>query len=161
KLAGLRTAILTTDEDGGLNRAYAAWVDETHVGDSLERIPSADLVLLHAGHTDAAAHEYGVRSREYRAEVARVDALIGRIVRTPDPAHEAIVVTSDHGNRREGGHGGTESEVVRIPIVIWGAGAARGWTFAAGRARDVGPTIASLLGVGPLAHATGRSLVGS
>jgi hypothetical protein len=47
--------------------------------------------------------------------------------------------------------------VIRIPIVLWGAGVAH--RTQSGRGRDVGPTITSLLGVGPLAHATGRSLV--
>jgi hypothetical protein len=106
---------------------------------------------------DWAAHASGAQSDEYHADVARADAAIGRIVRTLDPASDALVVTSDHGNLDEGGHGGTEREVRMIPIVIWGAGAVR--RTQAGRGRDVGPTIASLLGVGPLSHATGRSLV--
>jgi len=50
---------------------------------------------------------------------------------------------------------------VKVPIVAWGAGIRPGQGRRVGRARDVGPTIASLLGVGPLRHATGRSLVGS
>src|SRR5262249_41584230 len=58
-----------------------------------------------------------------------------------------------------GGHGGTEPEVVNIPVVVWGAGVAAGQRAVA-QARDVGPTIVSLLGVGPLCHATGRPLVG-
>src|SRR5262249_16752451 len=63
----------------------------------------------------------------------------------------------DHGHLDQGGHGGMEPSVMRIPIVLWGAGAIRG--AQGGRGRDVGPTIASLLGIGPLADATGRPLV--
>src|SRR6059058_4916643 len=88
------------------------------------------------------------RHPEYRVAVARADAAIGRIARTIDPRREALVVTSDHGHLDEGGHGGTEPAVVAIPVVVWGAGAVR--RTHAGRGRDVGPTIASLLGIGPL-----------
>ena len=43
---------------------------------------------------------------------------------------------------------------------MWGAGVAPGRKREVGRGRDVAPTIARLLGVGPLCHATGRPLVG-
>jgi hypothetical protein len=158
KLAGLRTALLTTDSDSEVTRTYATWVDETHIDDPALRLPPAHLVFVHIGYVDWAAHDFGAASPQYRAAVARADDDIGRIARTLDPAHDALVVTSDHGNLDQGGHGGTEPVVVRIPMVIWGAGAVPR-TRTAGRARDVGPTIASLLGIGPLSHATGRPLV--
>jgi hypothetical protein len=160
KLAGLRTAVVTTDHDSGLRDLYASWIDENWIGDSLERIPSADLVLVHDGRPDEAAHRHGARSPEYRAAVARADDVIGRVVGTLDPLRDTIVVSSDHGHLDEGGHGGTEPEVLAIPIVLWGAGIEPGRLREFGRARDVGPTIAVLLGVGPLRHATGRPLVG-
>jgi type I phosphodiesterase/nucleotide pyrophosphatase len=159
KLAGLRTAVVTTDHDDGLRRVYPRWIDESRVGDALERVPDADLLLVHIGHPDEAAHDHGTRSPAYRAAVAAADDFLARIVSTADPARDAIVVSSDHGNIAEGGHGGTEPEVVKIPLVVWGAGVSPGQR-AVGRARDVGPTIASLLGVGPLCHATGRPLIG-
>jgi hypothetical protein len=160
RLAGYRTTIVTTDDDDSLSEVYKSWVDETHVSDSLARVPSGDVVLVHIGQPDWTAHDYGTRSPEYRGAVADVDAFVGRVVAALDPAHDVIVFTSDHGNLLEGGHGGTEAEVVKIPIVLWGAGVPRGHKREVGRARDVAPTIASLLGVGPLCHATGRSLVG-
>lgn len=157
KMAGLRTAVLTTDPDQGLSDTYASWTDEAHIEDPELHLPSAELVFAHIGYVDWAAHAAGTKSAEYRAAVARADDTIGRIARTLDPTREALVVTSDHGNLDDGGHGGTEREVTRIPIVVWGAGAVR--RTQAGRGRDVAPTIASLLGIGPLTHATGRSLV--
>ncbi len=158
KLAGLRTAIMTTDPDYTLAATYASWADETRISDQeLEPPPGAHLVLAHAAYVDWAAHDYGVHAPKFRAALTRADDMIGRIAASVDPSHEAIVVTSDHGNLDEGGHGGTEREVMRIPIVVWGAGAVH--RTQAGRSRDVAPTIASLLGIGPLSHATGRSLV--
>jgi phosphopentomutase/2,3-bisphosphoglycerate-independent phosphoglycerate mutase family metalloenzyme/type I phosphodiesterase/nucleotide pyrophosphatase len=157
KLAGLATAVLTTDLDYGLGDTYASWTDERHINDPELDLPAADLVFAHIGYVDTAGHAAGADSAEYRAAVARADAAIGRIAATLDPAREALVVTSDHGNLAEGGHGGTEPAAMRIPIVVWGAGAVRGTRT--GRGRDVGPTIVALLGIGPLAHATGRPLV--
>ena len=161
KLAGFRTAVVTTDGDDGLREVYPRWIDESHIADTLERVPSADLAVVHIGHPDEAAHEHGTRSPQYRAALAAVDHFVGRVVATLDPRHDTIVVSSDHGNISAGGHGGTEPEVVKVPIVAWGAGIRPGQGRRVGWARDVGPTIASLLGVGPLCHATGRSLVGS
>lgn len=156
KLAGLRTAVVTTDHDRSLSRTYASWTDQVYVGDDDLHLPAADLVLAHIGYVDRAAHQHGAASGAYRAAVARADDVIGRIARTLDPAHETLVVTSDHGHLDDGGHGGTERAVVRIPFVLWGAGVVPGPR--SGRGRDVGPTIASVLGVGPLSHATGHPL---
>ena len=151
--------MLTTDPDPGLSWTYASWVDDTVIEDPDVHLPPAQLVFVHIGYVDRAGHRSGAASPEYRVAVARADAAIGRIARTIDPRREALVVTSDHGHLDEGGHGGTEPAVVAIPVVVWGAGAVR--RTHAGRGRDVGPTIASLLGIGPLSHATGRPLVRS
>src|SRR5262249_26628520 len=119
RLAGLRTAVLTTDPDHGLTDPYAEWTDETHVADPNPELPAGvQLVFAHIGYVDWSAHDHGGRSTEYRAAVARADDTIGRIARSLDPARETLVVTSDHGNLDEGGHGGTERVVERIPIVV-------------------------------------------
>jgi hypothetical protein len=157
KLAGLRTAVVTTDFDRGIAETYGSWVDDAIVHDPGVSLPPADLVFAHVGFVDRAGHEFGAASPGYRAAVVRADAVIACIARSLDPTRDALVVSSDHGHLDAGGHGGTERDVVRIPIVVWGAGVVRGSRI--GRGRDVGPTIASLLGIGPLAHATGRPLV--
>jgi hypothetical protein len=157
KLAGLRTAMRVTDAASGITETYASWTDEAKIEEPGADLPPAHLVFVHIGFVDWAAHAFGAQSTEYHADVARADEAIGRIARSLDPTRDALVVTSDHGNLDQGGHGGTERDVTRIPIVVWGAGAVR--RTHAGRGRDVGPTIASLLGIGPLDHATGRSLV--
>ncbi len=158
RAAGLRTAVLMTGPDPGLGRAYATWVDDIRTEDPELHLPPAQLIFAHIGYVDDVGHAYGTVSPEYRAAVAQADDSIGRIARTLDPARETLIVTADHGNVDPGGHGGTERDAVRIPIVVWGVGAAPG-THRGGRGRDVGPTIATLLGIGPLSHATGRPLV--
>jgi len=161
KLAGLRTALVTTDPTRELIDVYASWIDDARSGFSLEQTPArADLLVIHIGETDWAAHDHGTRSPQYRAAVAAVDAFLGRLVETLDPDRDTLVLSADHGNLNEGGHGGTEPEVMKIPLVVWGAGVAPGSRREVGRGRDVGPTIVSLLGLGPLQHATGRPVVG-
>jgi len=155
KMAGLGTAVLITDP--APSRTYASWIDATVVANPDPQPPPAQLVFMHIGYVDRAGHSFGAASTQYRDAVARADEAIGRVAGRLDPAREALVITSDHGHLDEGGHGGTERSVVRIPIVVWGAGVVHGRR--AGRGRDVGPTIASLLGIGPLSHATGRPLV--
>jgi hypothetical protein len=156
KMAGLRTAILTTDRDPDVGGPYRSWVDDAIIDDPDVHVPPAHLFFVHIGYVDRAAHRFGAASPQYRAAVLRADGAIARVARTLDPSREALVVTSDHGNLDEGGHGGSEPAAVRIPLVLWGAGVGR--RMGTGRARDVGPTIAMLLGIGPLSHATGRPL---
>jgi type I phosphodiesterase/nucleotide pyrophosphatase len=157
KLAGLRTGLLTTDPDDGLHGMYETWLDEVRLEDPELHLPAAQLVFAHIGWVDVAGHASGAASPAYRAAVARADAAIAHVARTLDPAHDALVVTSDHGHLDAGGHGGTERPVTRIPIVVWGAGTTH--AVRTGRGRDVGPTIASLLGLGALSNATGRPLL--
>lgn len=157
KLAGLATAVLSTEPDSHVRAPYGSWVDVTRFDDADLALPPAQLVFAHIAYVDSTAHARGAASAAYRAAVARADGDIARIVARLDPARDALVVTADHGNVDRGGHGGTEPEVMRIPIVVWGAGSTHRQGIA--RGRDVGPTIASLLGIGPLSHATGRPLV--
>lgn len=94
--------------------------------------------------TDFAGHEYGGVSAEYHAEVVRADAAIARVVSELDLSRETLVVTADHGHRDAGGHGGEEPEVLRIPIVMVGAGIRPG-TVATVTQADIAPTVAALL----------------
>ncbi|MFN7147469.1 MAG: sulfatase-like hydrolase/transferase, partial [Myxococcota bacterium] len=95
----------------------------------------------------------------YRAEAARADAALGRLV---DAAPDAVVVyTADHGEEL-GEHGGWEhghalwEEVVRVPLAMAGPGLAPG-TFAAASLVDVPATLAALHGL-PLGSLDGVDL---
>jgi len=107
--------------------------------------------------TDFAAHEYGGTSPEYLSEVQRTDVLLGELVRTLDLTKETLIVTSDHGHRDAGGHGGEEAEVLSIPIVMVGAGIKPGAVAKASQA-DIAPTVAALLGAALPAASSGRPL---
>src|SRR5262249_50706848 len=106
------------------------------------------------------AHANGSASLAYRDAVRHSDAVVARIWARLNPTRDALVVSSDHGHIARGGHGGDEVETVRIPIVLWGAGVRPERTRGHADGRDVGPSIVALLGLPPLAHARGRSLIG-
>lgn len=81
--------------------------------------------FVHLVEIDGAGHAHGV-GEEYVEALLRVDAQLGRILdalhQRPDAEDWTVLVTTDHGHRDDGGHGGT-SEYERI---VWiGASDAR------------------------------------
>jgi hypothetical protein len=117
----------------------------------------ATLRLADVVSTDFAAHEYGGTSPQYLAEVARIDGIVAEIASRLDLAKETFVVTTDHGHRDLGGHGGDEPIVLAIPTVMVGAGVRPG-SRASGFQADIGPTIAALLGAALPSGSSGSPL---
>jgi hypothetical protein len=156
--AGLRTGAVGTDTPW-FDKYFGRWLDSAAIAATPTVPPPGALALVHLDYPDEAGHRFGAAARQYRDAVLHADAVLGEIVGTLDRKRDVLVVTSDHGHLARGGHGGPEREVIEIPIVLWGAGIAPARLTDA-RARDVGPTIAALLGLGPLQHARGQSLLG-
>ena len=107
--------------------------------------------LLVAGITgaDGTAHDYGGESDVYREVVQAVDRCLGSLVRALDDGRTAFVAVSDHGHidrRGGGGHGGSEPEVMEVPLALFGKGVrrAQGWEA---QMVDIAPTLAVLLGL--------------
>lgn len=75
------------------------------------------LVVIHFGQTDASAHQHGTDSAEYREAVVWCDQAIAKIHREMRRS-DCLVVTSDHGNTRRGGHAGPEFDVMATPLVV-------------------------------------------
>ena len=107
----------------------------------------ADLSLVHLVDLDRVAHRLGA-GEVYRAKAREVDGVVAGIVARLDLSRDALIVTSDHGHRDRGGHGGPEPEVTEVPLILAGKGISR-----SARPRSVGssarlaPTLALLLGV--------------
>jgi hypothetical protein len=110
--------------------------------------------------TDYSAHDFGPRSEDHRRAALDADGRLGELVDGLDLETTALLVTSDHGHVDEGGHGGIEPEVLRIPLVLAGRGVRRGARGAASQA-DVAPTVAALLGLPIPAATQGRVLLGA
>lgn len=116
------------------------------------------LVVLIPGAVDNAGHQHGAGSRPYREAALQVDRQLGELMRALDLTRDTLVVTADHGHTAAGGHGGDEPEVMRVPLVMAGAGMRRGALAHQVRLIDLAPTLAALLGTPPPRHALGRCL---
>ena len=107
--------------------------------------------------------------RPYDGEVAWTDTLLGRLRASLDARQlwndALVVVTADHGEalgeHGEQGHGFFAYETtLKVPFVMRGPGVPAGQVLDGPlRLIDVAPTVTALLGLSPLAGATGRSLV--
>ena len=107
------------------------------------------LIVIGLTATDEAGHDLGGASPEYLRLVATSDECLGSLIQALDAEDTTFVVVADHGHiqrRGQGGHGGSEPEVVATPLIFAGRGVARssGWTA---RHLDVAPTISALLGL--------------
>jgi hypothetical protein len=109
---------------------------------------------------DEAGHGWGADSRQYRAAAGAVDGEIRKLAGGIDLQRAVLVVTSDHGHTRSGGHGGPEEDVIRVPLVLAGGPVQAGTTGTCEQV-DVAPTLAALLGVAIPASNQGRPLLDS
>jgi len=117
----------------------------------------AELTLVIDDRVDQAGHRYGGRSVEYGTAAVLVDGLVAQVAHSLDLAHDALLVTADHGHRDAGGHGGDEPEVVQVPLVAVGAGIRPG-QYDPAEMIDLGPTLSALLGLAAPAGSRGRPL---
>lgn len=176
---GLRTAVV--GDDGWL-QLFGPWVERvvTFEGVSeeeyrdLEAIYALDdrilkgalealaeephLLLIHFEGPDNLGHGFGGASPEYRADVQRVDDHLGELLAAIDLESTALIVTADHGQIDTGGHGGWESVVTRVPLVMVGRGIAPGGQGVEVNQTDIAPTVAVLLGTAIPTHNQGRAL---
>lgn len=115
----------------------------------------------------AAAHP----GRPYDAEIAYVDAELGRLLRALQAAgrldRTLVTVTSDHGESL-GEHGETNhgltlyDAAVRVPWIVAGPGVPAGRVVRGiARGVDVAPTLLALAGLPGLPEADGRDLSGA
>ncbi|MBS1118850.1 MAG: type phosphodiesterase/nucleotide pyrophosphatase [Deltaproteobacteria bacterium] len=118
----------------------------------------ADLVVLLIGAVDAAGHGYGAESHEYREAAEISDHALARVLARVDLTQDTIIVLADHGHTDPGGHGGTEPEVLSVPLILAGAGIDVHGSAYDARLIDVAPTIAALLGIPAPGHGLGRTL---
>ncbi len=110
---------------------------------------AADLVeLIHYGEVDDAGHEHGSASSQYKRAAADAGGFVVNVASRLDPRSDLLLVLSDHGHRRERGHGGDEAEVHRAFLLAWGTRvAASPEPLPARRMIDVASTISVVLGV--------------
>jgi hypothetical protein len=95
---------------------------------------------------DEVGHGWGAGSREYHDAALAVDEELRGIEPLVDLSRTVLIVTSDHGHTRTGGHGGPEEPVLRVPLVMLGGPVVPGAKGSCLQV-DVASTIAALLGI--------------
>lgn len=119
--------------------------------------PKVNFFFVHYSATDNMAHEYGGVSKEYTKAAQDIDKHIQNFLASVDLTKTTVILTADHGHIDTGGHGGWESVVTHVPLVMAGPGIKPGKYGTVGQG-DIAPTVAALLGAPIPEHATGRVL---
>ncbi|MGD2154238.1 MAG: alkaline phosphatase family protein [Gemmatimonadales bacterium] len=123
-----------------------------------------DAAFVYIGYPDVAAHEHGGRSPEYYLSVENADVHVGRLVAAirNRPTYERedwlILVSTDHGHRDEGGHGGDSPEERTVFYLASGPSVKRGTLPSDVNIVDVAVTALAHLGItiDPAWHLDGR-----
>ncbi len=114
------------------------------------------LLLVHFVDTDYAGHDFGGASAEYQEYANRIGRLIEKLHRAL-PENATLVITADHGQIDSGGHGGWESVVIHVPVLLLGKGIKPG-NYGEAEQTDVAPTVAALAGLPLPPYSQGRIL---
>ncbi|WP_051406937.1 alkaline phosphatase family protein [Nocardia sp. CNY236] len=125
-----------------------------------------DFLFTHLDQVDGAGHSHGGASTEYLAAVRSVDTQVGKIVAAVDARAKAypnerwnILVTTDHGHRPLGGHGGQSADETANFLIARGPAFKAGVTNSSNSLVDITPTALDLLGVPPSPDFDGTSVV--
>ena len=87
-----------------------------------------DAMFVYLGNPDETSHQHGSIGAEYREAIALADRHVGMLidaVRVRRHAHDEdwlVLISTDHGRREDGGHGGDSPEEMTIFILASGVG---------------------------------------
>jgi predicted AlkP superfamily pyrophosphatase or phosphodiesterase len=108
-----------------------------------------DYLLVHPMGADIAGHASGGASAAYASAIEKQDAILATAIPLWTALGYSVIVTSDHGHRSEGGHGGTEAEVVNTPLyLVPVSGTGQGDLGVTVSHTRIAPTIWTALGLG-------------
>lgn len=88
-----------------------------------------DAMFVYLGNPDETSHQHGSIGAEYRDAIALADRHVGVLIDAvrdrPGYANEnwLVLISTDHGRREDGGHGGDSPEEMTIFILASGLGA--------------------------------------
>lgn len=112
-----------------------------------------DAAFVYIGNTDEVAHEVGPLGPQFRAALEEADRHVGRLVAAirsrPTYAREdwLILMSTDHGHRDAGGHGGDSKVELTSFFLASGPSVAKGRPVAQANIVDVAVTALAHLGV--------------
>ncbi|MEL6180195.1 MAG: alkaline phosphatase, partial [Myxococcota bacterium] len=129
------------------------WVPPTTIAREVDRAAldilneRGALTVLHFVDIDTAGHAHGVGKR-YNQAARSLDARVAALLSTLDLSRDVVIITSDHGHHRRGGHGGQEPEVIQVPLIMAGYGIKpQSGTLELGSSAALAPTLSLLLGI--------------
>lgn len=114
------------------------------------------LFLIHPMGVDKAGHKYGGSSVYYGNSVQKIDTLINKLIKNIDLNKSVLIVTSDHGHKDHGGHGGKSIKEVEVPVIFMGNIVNGGICGEVVSQEDIAPTILNLLRVPPAPYMEGK-----
>lgn len=126
----------------------------TDVASDLITNSDVDAAFVYLGAPDEISHETGAIGEEYQHALAASDNLVGKLVgairgrSTYADEDWLIIVSSDHGRRDDGGHGGESPEEKTIPFLVSGP-SVQGTLTEPPRIVDVAVTALAHMGVAP------------
>jgi hypothetical protein len=142
-----------------LNGYDLGWAeaDEQAVDVAVEHLRTADpdALFVYLGNPDETSHHTRAIGEEYRAAIEEADRQVGRLLDAvrarPYYTDEdwLILVSTDHGRRPDGGHGGDSAEEKTIFVLVSGPSAARGRIPGTPAIVDVAVTALVHLGISP------------
>jgi hypothetical protein len=150
----LSDAIDTRIVVDGASLGYPA-ADERVTDTAAAHLRRADIdaAFVYLGNVDEIGHEHGTLSAEYLHSIEVADAQVGRLVAAlrarPDYRAEdwLVLVSTDHGRRDDGGHGGPSAWERRIIFLASGGAVDRSAALEGVRIVDVAATALGHLGV--------------
>jgi len=113
-----------------------------------------DAAFVYFGNTDEIGHEFDSLAPEYRAEIEKADRYVGALIAalqarpTYDSEDWLILMSTDHGRRDDGGHGGDSELEKRIFFLANGPTIVSGELPEAPEIVDVAVTALVHLGIG-------------
>ena len=120
------------------------------------------LVVVHFEITDLSGHFYGAKSQEYLSSVALCDGMIKECYKSISDREllddSLLIITSDHGHRDDGGHGGDEEAVLHTPLIFSGDAVKEGSSRETANITDIAPSISFFLGTPLPDYSHGRIL---
>ncbi|MFG1793045.1 alkaline phosphatase family protein [Nocardia sp. NPDC049149] len=126
-----------------------------------------DFLFTHLDQVDEAGHECGRVCQKYADAIRRVDVEVGKIVAAVDKRAASkpnekwtIMVTTDHGHRTLGGHGGQSDAETSSFLIARGPDFKAGPTGGAYTFVDIVPTVLQLFGAPPADNLDGKSMIG-
>lgn len=112
-----------------------------------------DAMFVYLGNPDETSHQAGSIGIEYRQAIELADRHVGQLIDaiqkrdTIEAEDWLVLISTDHGRRLDGGHGGRSAEEMTIFIVAHGPSVAAGTTMVSPRIEDVAVTALAHLGI--------------